>query len=64
MTTTTIDHRGCEDREAEPAVVVSGSVDVVEIVEQPGGEYQGHVHHDENEEPDQQEMQRSCLLDA
>ena len=40
-------------------------IDVVEVVEQPGGEHKGDVDHDEQQEPDQhQEMQGSCRLDA
>ena len=47
------DHRCRENSEADPTVVVAAGVDVVEVVEQPGGEHERHVHDDEPEEPDQ-----------
>ena len=58
-------HRRREDREADPAVVVAGGVDVVEVVQQPGGEHERDVHDDEDQEPDQhQKVQGARGLDA
>jgi hypothetical protein len=45
------DHRGREDPQTSPALPVLCGVDVVEVAQQPRGERQGDVHHDEQQEP-------------
>jgi hypothetical protein len=47
-----------EDPESEPAVVVPAWADVVEVLQQSGGEHQAQVHDYEVQEPNEdQEMQ-------
>ena len=48
-------HRRGEEPEPDPAVVGSPGVDMVEVDQQPRGEHEGHVDHDEDQEPDEHE---------
>ena len=59
------DHRRAEEPEPGPAVAGSAGVDVVEVDQQARADHQGHVDHDEEQEPaGHEEMQRACGLDA
>jgi len=58
-------HRCGEEPEPHPTAVVASAVDMVEVDQQAGGEHEGHVKHDEDQEPgEHEEVQRACRLDA